>query len=150
MGQNASMKPMISKRVNIRGERWTVRVLPNQEFFSRYGESCAGITLIDQKLIDIPERDASFVTVLHEVFHAYASYLHLASADIEAHQAEEIFAELFSAYGVQMINMASALTEAIGKKLKLEDSQLLANLSEDQRVSVLLKTKVLKRRKRKT
>jgi hypothetical protein len=150
MRENLTMKPMTTKRVTIRGERWQIRVFNNDLFFDRYGSECAGITLIDLKIIDLPLQEVNFVTILHEIFHAYASYLHLNSANIEGHQAEEIFAELFSSYGVQMINAATSLTEGLGSKLKIEQADLVANLSEDQRMSVLLKTKLQKQRKRKT
>jgi hypothetical protein len=145
MPDNFPMKALVLKRVLIRGEMWQIRVIPDEHFFEKYGSKCAGITLLDKKVIDVPVQEVNFVTILHEIFHAYAAYLHLSSANIEGDQAEEIFAELVSSYAIQMINLATSVTESFGKRLKIEHSALVANLSEDQKVFTLLKMKQKKK-----
>lgn len=137
MRDNEGMKALAKKHIQIRGEKWQIEIIQDEIFFEKHGEGCAGITLLDKKKIQIPERDLSFVTILHEVFHAYASYLHLGSADIQGHQSEEIFAELFSSYGVQMIDIAKKIMLDLSKKLKLQLQPLVQNLSEDQQEILL-------------
>lgn len=148
MRENVVMKPLATKTVLVRGEKWKIRVLSNDSFTELYGTNCAGITLLDRKLIDIPVQEVNFVTILHEIFHAYASYLHLNSANIEGHQSEEIFAELFSSYGVQMISLAAFITNLFGAKLQVQQSDLVAKLSQDQRAFVLQQSPPLRQQKR--
>ena len=142
------MKPLAQKAVTIRGERWVIRVLSEDHFAEAHGD-CAAITLIPFKTIEIPKDQLTFVTVLHEVFHAYSSYLHLDSAqEIVPYQVEEIMAELFSNYGVQMIKLATDVIFALGKRLRVERTVLMTGLSEDQQAALAPKPR--SRRNRKT
>lgn len=59
-------------------------------------------------------KEIDIYTVRHEICHCYLGYCYAGTADLTAHQMEEIFSELFSDKGYTMLSKA----EEIHKKLK--------------------------------
>lgn len=59
-------------------------------------------------------KETDIYTVRHEINHCYLGYCYIQTADLSAHQLEEIVCELFSDKGYTML----AKAEEIHKKLK--------------------------------
>lgn len=59
-------------------------------------------------------KETDIYTVKHETLHAYLGYCYIQTADLTAHQLEEVVAELFSDKGYIILKKA----EEIHKKLK--------------------------------
>ena len=102
----------------IHGDEWKIVLLDPDKFSKVYGETTAAITLTDEKQIIFSTETINLIVVLHEIFHAYASYLCIDSAHVDSTQAEEIFAELFGSQGPAMYKQGKDILAKLRKKAK--------------------------------
>lgn len=70
-------------RINIKGERWTIHYLTRKAYQKRFGKDSLAITEYKhsrkdpQRDIFFSPRDRSLSTIVHELVHAYASYVYI-------------------------------------------------------------------------
>lgn len=87
------------------------------------GEDLAGLCIPKTKRILIHVDSVDYGVIVHELFHAYVSDLHLDDTnDMSLWDIEEIFASLFAAKGEKIIKQAKRLTKDL-KKLQEKDNE---------------------------
>jgi hypothetical protein len=94
---------------NINGDRWKLQVVTGyqgQEDWSAFTAPKERRILFLREELDLP-------TVIHELFHAYHSYLHLKSSDIGHKDHEEIMAEFFGDRGEELLKHARSIWRKI-------------------------------------
>ena len=96
---------------------WQVFLHSEDSFVERFGDHDAALTLPQEFEVHFCTEHLNLNTVRHELFHCYMSCLCVGSAQLEAHQLEEIAAELFAEHGDKILKMAKALH----KELKDEE-----------------------------
>lgn len=105
----------------IRGDEWIISLSPKEKFTKEHSDRIAAVTLINEKEIAFSTETINLVVVLHELFHAYASYLCMESANLDVLQAEEIFAELFGSQGPNMYKQGLRIFSTLKKLNKPEN-----------------------------
>lgn len=96
-------------RTKINGVTWTVEVISSKEMKKHRadGDDIAGLCIADDKAIYIARDCLDFKTVLHELFHAYVSSLHLDDTNnIPIEEIEEIFASHFTEKAQTIVSKA--------------------------------------------
>lgn len=112
----------MEKKVKINGTTWLMKLFSPDEMIEIRddGGSYAGLCSGAEKIIYFDKEDLEYSTVLHELFHAYASDLHLGDTnDIELEDIEEIFASMFTDKAEKIIRQARRIYKAL---LKLKES----------------------------
>lgn len=105
----------IRRRIN--KDKWTLKIVTFKEMKKSSGNPyTAGLCIPSEKVIYIREDSVEYVTVAHELYHAFWSYLHLNDTNnIVLDDAEEIGASLFAAEGEEMVRKAKRFTKALKK-----------------------------------
>lgn len=98
-------------KVQIYGDEWCIYKASEDDHIIA-DEDADAETAFYKKQIVFKQTD--LYTVTHETIHAYLGYCYIATADITAHQLEEVFCELFSDKGYIILQKA----DEIYKKLK--------------------------------
>lgn len=112
---------------NVMGKPWTLRLLSKSEFKKRHGSDGALAISNDlRKYIDLSPYGVDLETINHELVHAYVHELCLTSTnDLQFSDVEEIFAELISKRGEELLSLGKELSTKVNsiinsKKLKKE------------------------------
>lgn len=95
-------------KVRINGDLWKIVIAA--DLVSERGEhaEAGGLTDFDNKTISIDPTCLDIETIRHELFHAYAFYLHLAdSNDISYADIEEIYAGWFANRAQSVLKQAA-------------------------------------------
>ena len=87
------MKLGVFYRIIINGEKWKYRFLSEKAADKVCGNITAH-TLPREKTIEFRASDFTFGVAVHELFHAYCSYLYLTSSNVTNDNFEEIIAEM--------------------------------------------------------
>lgn len=93
----------------IMGKSWTLRVLKKKKYHKKNGTDSVAITYINKRRIDLGPDGVDLETIIHELTHAYLTEICTKSALLDDEQMEEIFAELMSKRGREMLDLADAL-----------------------------------------
>jgi hypothetical protein len=108
----------------INGDNWTIGLLSVEDMAHEHGADAAGITIADDKKIDICVDYLTDEVIMHELVHAHASYMFLDDATPTGTMMEEIFAGFFGKRHKLLIKQKNA----IKKKLKeFEDDEETAD-----------------------
>lgn len=113
---------MVQIRRKVNGTTWVFQVVTAKQMLKHRGKDApeaGGLCVIDDKTIYIDEDCLTYATVAHELFHAYASDLHLGDTNnIQLDDIEEIFAGLFTAKGEKMIRQAKRIVKDLQKLME--------------------------------
>lgn len=115
---------MVKKKIKINESYWTVIVVTEKEMSKEHenGEDIAGLCIPARKEILIEERNLDERTVLHEIFHAYFSDLHLSdTSDVSLADVEEVMASFFSEKAEIVLAKGKKLTKSLQKKYLKEN-----------------------------
>lgn len=102
-------------RVVINGDAWKIVVFESDSFVKRFGDDIAAFCEPKTKQIIFNEDEIDLVTVRHELVHAYYYYSSTYSANLDAHQVEEVFCELMSTQGPKIFRQASFIYKELKK-----------------------------------
>lgn len=97
--------------LKIRGQDWTVKLLPIDSFYRIYDEGIAALTNVETKEIIFNPEDLSLSTVIHELTHAYFSASHVISANLNPDQVEEVMCDVIGEFGPEIIRTGRKLTK---------------------------------------
>jgi len=97
--------------VKIKGDRWKIFSFDHDEFVKRFGDGMSAFCDTKQKQMFFVAEDLDLPLVLHEIFHAFTSYLRLDAVDLSAAQTEEIYSEMFAQDGPKMLETATKIFE---------------------------------------
>lgn len=81
-------------KVKINGDSWQVHLLPGEVFKECLGANNAAATVPDKKSFFFRDDLIEKSTVVHEVMHAYFSYLYLGSTKARVSDVEEIVCDM--------------------------------------------------------
>lgn len=93
----------------ILGRSWTLRLLPKRRYKRKHGPGSVGSTDVERRRIDLRPSGFDRATITHELVHAFMGEMCLHSADLDQDSMEEIFAELFSKRGREMLKLSKRL-----------------------------------------
>lgn len=94
-------------------KKWSITSLSKKSYEKKHGDDSRAITIIEDRKIDLSPIGCDKETIIHELVHAYWYEICAHSADLEDDQAEEIFAELMSKFGRELLDLADKLQEEI-------------------------------------
>ena len=99
----------------IRGEKWTARVLSSKYFDKLHSDSTDANALCwkEKRLIDF--RKLTLHIVRHELFHAYYSTLFLDDTDVRASDIEEMLANFLPTYAQEYLKKSREIYSALKK-----------------------------------
>lgn len=100
---------MIKIHFEILGKTWTMRVLKRAKYTRKNGDDSVAVTHTTKRKIDLAPDGRDLETITHELVHAYLTEMCTKSADLEDDQLEEVFAELMSKRGREMLDLADSL-----------------------------------------
>lgn len=108
---------MIETKTKINAEKWIIKVVSTKEMAKISDDKhTSGLCVAYEKIIYLREDSIDYVTVAHELYHGYFSYLCLSSTtDISLSDSEEIAAEFHAAKGETMVKHAKQLTKKLLK-----------------------------------
>jgi hypothetical protein len=106
-------------KTKINGDTWEVLVVTPRQMKKQRddGEHLAGLCIPSEKRIFIAKDSLDYETVLHEVFHAFVSGLHLDDTNsIPIEEIEEIYASFFTQKAQTMINKAKSILKKLNQE----------------------------------
>lgn len=108
---------------DILGKAWTIRLLKRKKYVRKNGKESIAVTYRAKRRIDLSPRGRDYETIVHELVHGYMTELCLDSAELSAHDIEEIFCELMAKHGLILLSTAENLREQIDE---IEQNELTA------------------------
>lgn len=110
----------MQKKIKINGTTWALKLITAKEMRDLRDDGVyAGLCSVGEKTIYFDKAELDYPTVLHELFHAYASDLHLGDThDISLHDIEEIFASMFTDKAEKIIRQARRVCKQLTKMLE--------------------------------
>lgn len=104
----------------IEGETWIFKIVGFKEMakFAGDDDTC-GLCVSADKTVYIREDAVDYSTIAHEIYHAYFSYLCLAStSNISFSDSEEIHSDHFALKGEIMIKTAKKVTKSLQRLME--------------------------------
>lgn len=95
-------------KIIIYGDEWVIYLVDDDDEVIANKDSGAE-TDIETKEIHFRRGELTIHTVLHELWHAYFSYTHTGTADLDYEQMEEVSAEMFAYRSIKMQEQAQAI-----------------------------------------
>lgn len=92
---------------------WKVRLLKRKKYTKKNGKDSLAITYMYKRRIDIQIGGLDVETIIHELVHAYMHELCLGSTDINVSDLEEVYCELMSKRGLELLTLADELYEKL-------------------------------------
>lgn len=99
----------IKKIFKILGKNWSLRLLSKAQYIKIHGNDSIATTQRYRRIIDLGPEGTSKDTISHELVHAYIVELCLYSADFDNENLEEVFAELLSRRGRELLKTTDRL-----------------------------------------
>lgn len=111
---------MKSITFQILGNDWTLNSMSFKQFANKHGDNwdAQAITDADLKEIDLIPRGLTRATIIHELVHAYLHEMCMGSVDFDDDNLEEVFAELMSYRGEEILTLSTNLLKRIKKGSK--------------------------------
>lgn len=111
----------MEKKVKINGTTWVMKIVSTEEIQEiRDDGEYAALTNADDKIIYFDKDEIDLAIVSHELFHAYASDLHLRDThDFSLADIEEIFACMFAEKAEKIVRQARRIYKTL---MKLKES----------------------------
>lgn len=100
---------MTKVEFQVLGKDWVMRIMKKKKYRKVNGTDSCAITYINKRRIDIGPAGMDKETITHELVHAYLAELCVKSSDLDDDNLEEIFAELMSKRGREMLDLADVL-----------------------------------------
>lgn len=109
---------MIIIDFKILDKKWKIRILKKKKYRRKHGDDSVAINMGWKRCIDVPPSGIDIETIIHEVGHAYMHEMCLKSTnEITAADVEEIFMELLSKRGREILDLSDNLLGEINKAL---------------------------------
>lgn len=105
-------------KFRIIGKKWKLKVLSDKQYIKKNGPGSVGITHLTKRQIHLSSEGTDKETIIHELLHAYMAELCNYTADLEEDQLEEVFAEILSKRGYEMLCLAEDLFWKVKRKGK--------------------------------
>lgn len=107
----------VIKSINFKilSKPWSIRLLSKKHYQKKHGRDSIAIADVNKRRIDLSPAGKGFDTIVHELVHAYLSELCLHSCDLDDDNLEEIFSELLSKRGYEILRLAEKLKEKVRK-----------------------------------
>lgn len=105
-------------KTKISGNVWTIEVLtPRQMKRHRAdGDELGGLCVPGERAIYISDDSVDYITIAHELYHAYWSYLYLDDTNnVKIGDIEEIAAGMFADKGAEIVKKAKRITKQLEK-----------------------------------
>lgn len=103
-------------KFQVLGKTWTMHSRSRKDYKRQNGNDSVAITNMNKRRIDISPDGIDKETIIHELLHAYMAELCIGSADLDNDNLEEIFAELLSKRGHELLKLASSLKKQLTTK----------------------------------
>ncbi len=103
---------------SVLSKKWTMRLLDRKRYNKKHGNDSLAITHVQKRRIDLSPKGMDLATITHELVHAYLAELCVHSCDLDDENLEEIFAELLSRRGREMLTKAQAIHSKVSKLRK--------------------------------
>lgn len=101
-------------KTSLFGDDWKIFVLDEETFVKRFKEGgLAGLTDSTNKQIFLNSNDMSIETIRHELFHAAKYYTCTSSADLNEHQLEEVYCDLYAVHGPKLDRAAKLIHDEL-------------------------------------
>jgi hypothetical protein len=115
MGRRKIVSPTKKHHIHFKvlKKDWCLRVYNARQYSRRFGSDSIAITYTHDRVVNISPFGRDFETIAHELVHAYMYDLCTASADLDVNALEEIFAELLSKRGYELLRLAKKLVKEI-------------------------------------
>lgn len=95
-------------KIIIKDDTWKFYIFDSDEYVAKFGDHTSGFTDRKNKQVFFNAEDLDLQLVKHELFHVFASYLHIDATELDNDQLEEIYAEMYSHDGHKMEKLASS------------------------------------------
>ncbi len=106
-------------KFTVLGKRWELRLMTDQEYYrKRHRWDTLAVTYTTKRRIHFSPDGLDRETIVHELLHAYLAEMCTYSASLDKDQLEEVFAELISKRGYELLQQADALHGHIKRKAK--------------------------------
>ena len=126
------------KRIKINGQAWTYDILDPETYVSNHGEGSVAITDIERLRIDFRGPEATLNTIIHELVHAFKSYLCLDNVnDIKDTDYEEIYATFFAKNGLTLLAVAIKIYVNISQDTNDSFIQAIKNIQKVEKLCKL-------------
>lgn len=106
---------MTKIKFRILGKIWIIKLLKTRKYKSKHGSDSIAITLGYKREIHLSPQGSDKETIIHELVHAYLTEMCTKSSDLDVDALEEIFAELMSKRGQELLSLADLLLQKVQK-----------------------------------
>lgn len=106
---------MIQVNFRVMGKKWTLRVLRRKRYDKKHGGDSIALTKVHKRRIDLTPSGTDLETIVHELVHAYLAEICTKTTDLDEEQLEEIFCELMSKRGKELLRLADSLHKKVQK-----------------------------------
>ncbi len=109
-------------KCKINGTAWTIEVISAKEMRKQKTGDIAGLCIASDKIIYLDkDGGVDYQIILHELFHAFASDLHLGDTNnMELDDIEEVFAGMFSEKADKIVRLGKRVFKQL-KKMESEN-----------------------------
>ena len=95
-------------------------MLPSKKYTKKHGYDSLAMTISYKRRIDFHAEGVDKETLVHELTHAWLYEMcYKSTNNIDVEDLEEIFAELMSKWGRELLDLADAIKEEIKNKQKI-------------------------------
>lgn len=101
-------------RFKVLDKTWTIRLMTSKGYAKKHSDDSLGITTMYKRRIDLSPFGLTYEVVCHELIHAYLHEMCFTSTnEVTRDDLEEVFAELFSKRGEEIIALAKLILTQI-------------------------------------
>lgn len=104
-----------SFQITIKGTKWSYRLLPPNVYEKKHGDDSLAITDTKTHCIDFRSDRVEIGLVRHELLHVVVNSLCVGSADLSAHQMEEVAAEILQYHWEDLDAWSSRIYSSLKK-----------------------------------
>lgn len=108
-------------KIKINGDKWTVKIVDSAEMAEQRddGQDLAGLCVSSERTIYIDDENVAYDIILHELYHAYFSYLYLDDTNsLKLLDLEEITANFFCNKSAEILKKAKDITKKLKKGME--------------------------------
>lgn len=95
--------------MRIQSDHWKIEFFEEDAFVRRFGEGIAGLCNTAQRKIYFHDGEFTKPVIIHELAHAYYSYLCLESTTLTNSQLEEVWCDLIARFGPTIIRQSNQI-----------------------------------------
>lgn len=109
---------MIKITFTIMGKNWELRLLKRKKHTKKNGADTLAVTKHWKRTIDLGPEGLDKETIVHELVHGFLAEMCIKTSDPTVEVMEEVFCELMSKRGRELLDLADALDDTV-KRLTL-------------------------------